>query len=114
MEKKFNIVTFILFDLYVLIALILMLFTKINIFFKGWFLLLFLIPGISRLLFYKNKSNSLMGILDIITIYLTLINVLDFNKCFIILICIGIITIGLNIIINNIFIIINCKAKIKQ
>ena len=104
MEKKFNIVTFILLDLYIITALILSLCTKINIFFKGWYLLLILIPCISRLLFYKSRINSLMALASIIVVYLTIINKLEFNKCFIILICIGIITIGMNVVINSIFV----------
>ena len=104
MEKKFNIVTFIMLIIYLLVALSLIIFTKINIFFKGWYLLLLLIPSISRLFFYKNKVNSIASLLTIITIYLTIIKKIEFNKCFIILICIGIITIGINIIINSIFV----------
>ena len=103
-EKIFNVTTQILFIIYIIVALVLKIFTSYNLFFKGWYLLIILIPSISALLFHKNRLNSLLIIGIIITVYLTISKVLGINKCFIILACLGIIYLGLNIIISNLFI----------
>lgn len=99
LEKIYNITASVLFSVYSLIALILFLFIpKYNILFNGWWTLIILIPSIGSLLFQSNKLNSLyMAIMG--TLFLLVAqNILPLNKCFTILLCLGIIFIGINII----------------
>ena len=103
-EKYFNIITYSLLVIYILLGLLISIFTKYNILFKSFYMLLLLLPGISGVLFHKNKTNGLLLIAISIVIMLVIMRIISINKCFIILSCIGIIYIGINVIINNLFI----------
>ena len=103
-EKVFNIIVSICFIIYLVIALLFSLIGNVNILFKGWYLLLLLIPSISGLLFHKNKLSNMLLILVTVTIYLTIVKVFSINKCFIILACLGIIYIGIDIVVSNLFV----------
>lgn len=99
LEKIYNVVTAILFSVYALIALIFVLFLpKYNILFSGWWTLIIIIPSLGSLLFQHNKGTSLYLLILGICILLTNLQILNFNKCFTILICLAIIFIGINIV----------------
>lgn len=105
LEKIYNITTAILFSLYALTALALTVFMpKCNIFFNGWWTLFILIPSLGSLLFYSNKLTSLYTVTIGVLILLSCYDILSIKKCFTILLCLGIILIGINIVKSTILI----------
>lgn len=99
LEKIYNITTSTAFSIYALVALILTIFLpKYNIFFKGWWTLFLIIPSLGNVLFHKNKASNLYILLIGILILLSSYNILSLNKCFTILLCLGIILLGINIV----------------
>ena len=99
LEKIYNVITAILFSIYALIALIFVLFLpKYNILFPGWWTLIIIIPSLGSLLFQHNKGTSLYLLILGVCLLLMNLQILSFNKCFTILICLAIIFIGINIV----------------
>ena len=98
-EKIYNIVTATCFSLYSLIAIILLIFLpKYNILFPGWWTMIIILPTLGKLLFHKKKLASIY-LLTIGILFLIASNeILKYNKCFTILLCFGIIMIGINIV----------------
>lgn len=102
-EKFYNISTSILFCLYALTALVITIFLpKYNIFFNGWWTLFIILPSLGSLLFYRNKLTSLYTLAIGIILLLGCNDILTIKKCFTILLCLGIILIGINIIKSTI------------
>ena len=103
LEKIYNVGTATIFSIYALIALILTIFLpKYNIFFSGWWTLFIILPSLGSVLFYKNKLTSLYVLTIGILILLGCNDILSLNKCFTILLCLGIILIGISIIKSTI------------
>lgn len=103
LEKIYNIGTATAFSIYALIALILTIFLpKYNIFFTGWWTLFIILPSLGSVLFYKNKLTSLYILTIGILLLLGCNDILSLNKCFTILLCLGIILIGISIIKSTI------------
>lgn len=99
LEKIYNIITGTLFSIYALVALILTIFLpKYNIFFDGWWTLFIILPSLGSLLFYRNKLTSLYTLTIGILILLGCNDVIGLKKCFTILLCLGIILLGINIV----------------
>ena len=99
LEKIYNVITAILFSIYALTALIFVLFLpKYNILFPGWWTLIIIIPSLGSLLFQHNKGTSLYLLILGACLLLMNLQILSFNKCFTILICLAIIFIGINIV----------------
>ena len=97
-EKIFNTVIATALITYAITAIITSIVKDVNIFFKGWWTLIIILPALSMLLFEKNKKSSLFLILVGVIICLTTNKVLSINKCFIIFLSLAIIFIGINII----------------
>lgn len=98
-EKIYNIVAATAFSTYAFIALIFTIFIpKYNILFNGWWALMIIIPALGSVLFHRNKGVSLYMLILGILLILTCNKVIPFNKCFTILVCLGIIFIGINIV----------------
>ncbi len=98
-EKIYNISTAILLSLYVLIATILtIVLPKYNIFFKGWWTLLIIIPSLGSLLFQRKKGFSLYTLTVGVLLLISSLGYLSINKCFTILISLAIIFVGINIV----------------
>ena len=72
--------------------------TKYNLLFKGWWTFFIIFPSLGNLLFQKNKISSAYILLTGILLLLTNQGVMPFIKCFTILVSLGIIIIGINII----------------
>lgn len=103
LEKIYNIGTATIFSIYALIALIFTIFLpKYNIFFNGWWTLFIILPSLGSVLFYKNKLTSLYVLTIGILLLLGCNDILSLNKCFTILLCLGIILIGISIIKSTI------------
>lgn len=99
LEKFYNISTATAFSIYALTALILFLVKpKYDIFFSGWWTLFIILPSLGSFLFYSNKLTSLYTLTIGVLICLSCNNILSLNKCFTILLCLGIILIGINIV----------------
>lgn len=99
LEKVYNIGVTSLFCIYAFIALVLaIVLPKYNILFPGWWSLIIIIPSLGSLLFQSNKGLSLYTLVAGILFLLTSNSILDLKKCFTILVCLGIIFIGINII----------------
>jgi len=104
-EKVYNIVTSLIIIIYVVIALgLFILLPKYNLFFKGWWTFVFIIIAFGNLLFQKNKINSLFIIISGILIFCSCQGYLGAKKCFTIVVCLGIILLGIYIIKNSIMI----------
>ncbi len=98
-ERTYNLITIISLIIYSIVGLIFAIFMpKYNIFFPGWWTLLFIIPALGTLLFHKNKINSLYIIISGVLFFLLSNSIINVNKCFTILLCLGIIIIGINIV----------------
>ncbi len=97
-EKIFNTMIATAIITYAITAIVTSIVKDVNIFFKGWWTLIIILPALSMLLFEKNKKSSLFLILVGIIICLTTNKILSINKCFIILLSLVIIFIGINII----------------
>lgn len=114
-QKIYNISTASLFSIYALIAIILLIFLpKYNILFKGWWAFILILPSLGGLLFNNNKLTNLY--ICILGIFIILLNneILTLNKCFTILICIGIIFVGINVIISTLKIPIKRNSNTKK
>ncbi len=99
LEKIYNITFASLFSIYALISLILFIFLpKYNLLFKGWWALVIILPALGSFLFQKNKLGSLYLLIVGIVLILFSNGILTLNKCFTILLCLGIIFIGINIV----------------
>lgn len=99
LEKVYNIGVTSLFCIYAMIALVLAIaLPKYNILFPGWWSLIVIIPSLGSLLFQSNKGLSLYTLITGIVILITCNGIIDIKKCFTILVCLGIIFIGINII----------------
>ncbi len=97
-EKIFNTIIATALITYAITASLTAIIKDVNIFFKGWWTLLFILPAIGMLFFQRNKKSSLFVILVGVIILLGIYKVLTINKCFIILLSLVIIFIGINII----------------
>lgn len=97
-EKIFNIIIATALITYAITAIVTSIVKDVNIFFKGWWTLIIILPALGMLLFEKNKKSSLFIICVGIIIFLTTNEILTINKCFIILLSLAIILIGINII----------------
>ena len=97
-EKIFNTIIATALITYAITAILTSVIKDVNIFFKGWWTLIFILPAIGMLFFQRNKKSSLFIILVGIIILLGVYKVLTINKCFIILLSLVIIFIGINII----------------
>lgn len=106
-EKVWNIMVAIGMIIYALVAILLLIVADKNIFFDGWWTLILILPACGSLLFQSNKRSSFFILLVGIDLLLTCLKVLTVNKCFIILLSLVIIFIGLNII----FVTLNKPAK---
>ena len=99
LEKVYNIGVTSLFCIYAMIALVLAIaLPKYNILFPGWWSLIVIIPSLGSLLFQSNKGLSLYTLITGIVILITCNGIIDIKKCFTILVCLGIIFIGINIV----------------
>ncbi len=97
-EKIFNTIIATALITYAITAILTSVIKDVNIFFKGWWTLIFILPAIGMLFFQRNKKSSLFVILVGVIILLGIYKVLTINKCFIILLSLVIIFIGINII----------------
>ena len=97
-EKIFNTIIATALITYAITAVLTSIIKDVNIFFKGWWTLIFILPAIGMLFFQRNKKSSLFLILVGVIILLGVYKVLTVNKCFIILLSLVIIFIGINII----------------
>ena len=102
-ERILNITLYIEYFIFIILGTILKLTTKINLLFNGWWLILIMIPIFSNIIFRKNKINNILLLLIITSLLLSLLKVINLNKCFIIVACLAIIYIGINIIKNILF-----------
>ena len=97
-EKIFNTIIATALITYAITAIVTSIVKDVNIFFKGWWTLIIILPALGMLLFEKNKKSSLFIIFIGIVILLGANGVLSINKCFIIFLSLAIIFIGINII----------------
>lgn len=99
LEKIYNVCSATLFSVYALISLIFLIFIpKYNILFNGWWTLIIILPSLGSFLFHKNKLGSLYILIIGILLFLSSNSIINLNKCFTILTCLGIIFIGINIV----------------
>lgn len=97
-EKIFNTIIATSLITYAITAILTSIIKDVNIFFKGWWTLIFILPALGMLLFQSNKKSSLFIIILGIIVFLTMNKLLTINKCFIILLSLVIIFLGINII----------------
>lgn len=99
LEKIYNISAATIFSIYALISLIFVLFVpKYNILFSGWWALIIILPALGSFLFQRNKLGSLYLLLVGVCCILVSNDILTLKKCFTILLCLGIIFVGINIV----------------
>ena len=77
--------------------------TNINIFFKGWWTLIIIIPCFIDLFKESNKTGNIIGILIGTVLLLCCQDILDFNKIWELILPTILIIIGLSIIFKDIF-----------
>lgn len=98
-EKIYNVLVGIICCVYAITTLVFLIFLpKYNLLFKGWWTFFIIFPSLGNLLFQKNKISSAYILLTGILLLLTNQGVIPFIKCFTILVNLGIIIIGINII----------------
>lgn len=98
-EKIYNVLVGIICCVYAITTLAFLIFLpKYNLLFKGWWTFFIIFPSLGNLLFQKNKISSAYILLTGILLLLTNQGVMPFIKCFTILVSLGIIIIGINII----------------
>ena len=98
-EKIYNVLVGIILCVYAITTLAFLIFLpKYNLLFKGWWTFLIIFPSLGNLLFQKNKVSSAYILLTGILLLLTNQGIMPFIKCFTILVCLGIIIIGISII----------------
>ena len=98
-EKIYNVIVSIICCVYAITTIVfLFVLPKYNLLFPGWWTLIFIIPSLGNLLFQKNKVSSAFVLSSGILLLLASLGVIDFTKCFTILICFAIIIIGISII----------------
>lgn len=98
-EKIYNISVATIVSIYALIELILLIFLpKYNILFPGWWTFIIMLPAFGNLLFQNNKASSLYIFIIGLMLFLVSLEIINLNKCFTILLCLGIIFIGISII----------------
>ena len=98
-EKIFNTIIATALITYAITASLTAIIKDVNIFFKGWWTLLFILPATGMLFFQRNKKSSLFIILTGVIILLGIYKVLSVNKCFIIFLSLAIIFLGINILL---------------
>lgn len=98
-EKIYNVIVSIICCVYAITTIVfLFVLPKYNLLFPGWWTLILIIPSLGNLLFQKNKVSSTFVLSSGILLLLASLGVIDFTKCFTILICFAIIIIGISII----------------
>lgn len=98
-EKIYNVIVSIICCVYAITTIVfLFVLPKYNLLFPGWWTLILIIPSLGNLLFQKNKVSSAFVLSSGILLLLASLGVIDFTKCFTILICFAIIIIGISII----------------
>ena len=98
-EKIYNVLVGIICCVYAITTLAFLIFLpKYNLLFKGWWTFFIIFPSLGNLSFQKNKISSAYILLTGILLLLTNQGVIPFIKCFTILVSLGIIIIGINII----------------
>lgn len=99
--KIYHITISILISIYFLISLIFVIcLPKYHILFPGWWTLLIIVPSLGRLIFQNNKLSSFYMLIVGIMLLLSSLGKLTYIKCFTILLCLGIIFIGISIVMN--------------
>lgn len=99
-EKILNITLYIEYIIYIIVALILKFVFKQNILFKGWYLIIFIIPILTNIIFRKKKINNILLLIALICIEICILNIININRLFIILLSLAIIYVSINIISN--------------
>lgn len=98
-EKIYNVIVSIICCVYAITTIVfLFVLPKYNLLFPGWWTLILIVPSLGNLLFQKNKVSSAFVLSSGILLLLASLGVIDFTKCFTILICFAIIIIGISII----------------
>lgn len=98
-EKIYNVLVGIICCVYAITTLAFLIFLpKYNLLFKGCWTFFIIFPSLGNLLFQKNKISSAYILLTGILLLLTNQGIMPFIKCFTILVSLGIIIIGINII----------------
>jgi predicted membrane protein len=98
-EKIYNVIVSIICCVYAITTIVfLFVLPKYNLLFPGWWTLILIFPSLGNLLFQKNKVSSAFVLSSGILLLLASLGVIDFTKCFTILICFAIIIIGISII----------------
>lgn len=114
LEKIYNIIVAITISTYALIEIIFLIFLpKYNILFPGWWTFIIMLPSLGNLLFQRNKASSLYIFLIGLLLLLFSLEIISLNKCFTILLCLGIIFLGIDIIKTTFKIPENKKSIIK-
>lgn len=98
-EKIYNILIAFIISIYALIELIFVIFIpKYSILFPGWWTLIIMLPSLGNILFQRNKASSLyIFIIGLLLLFVSF-EIVTLKKCFTILLCLGIIFIGISII----------------
>lgn len=98
-EKTYNIIIASIISIYAFIELIFVIFIpKYSILFPGWWTLIIMLPSLGNILFQRNKASSLYIFIIGLLLLLVSFDILTIKKCFTILICLGIMFIGISII----------------
>ena len=79
-EKILNITLYIEYIIYIIVALILKFVFKQNILFKGWYLIIFIIPILTNIIFRKKKINNILLLIALICIEICILNIININR----------------------------------
>ena len=98
-EKIYNITISLICCIYAITTLVLLIIQpKYNLLFPGWWTFIIIFPALGNLLFQSNKVSGTYMLISGILLLLANLEIITFIKCFTILVCLGIIILGINII----------------
>ena len=98
-EKIYNITISLICCIYAITTLVLLIIQpKYNLLFPGWWTFIIIFPALGNILFQSNKVSGTYMLISGILLLLANLEIITFIKCFTILVCLGIIILGINII----------------